>query len=213
MSSTDSTCNCTSTGFHGTFCNVGFVETPEYPRLRVDQNVTFTYKFSPSRDNVTFTFEADGVSFTPKSVFVSYDKNAPSDLFEVNVTVTAVTPGVHDVSYRFSGPGANVYEPAFPDVVIVNDSSIECGQDSSSIPPSCNRLDLKTCPRTGDVIFAQSSSVWNVTNSAFTTKGVTILKSSNIAVPLALKGTSIPSSTNPSAVPFKVSILNFKFRH
>lgn len=210
IGSTQSTCNCDVTGYRGTFCDVGFVVTPEYPRLNVKQSVTLTFKFSPAKDNVTFMLQSDGVKFDPKKVAVSYDKNSPSKLYEVNITITAVSPGVHDVKYEFSGPGSNVYEAVLPDVIMVNDSRIECGPNAGVFPPTCNRLNLKFCPRTGDIIFAQSSSSWDVTSTSYTTKGATVLSSSNIEVPLALRGISLSRTINPSSIPFKVSFLLFQ---
>lgn len=177
----------------------------------VNQSVRLSLKFSPTFDVVTLILLSDGVKFKPKSVAISYDTNSPSKLFEVNVTMTAVTPGVHDVTYGFSGPGANLYRDVEPDVVTVNNNRVKCGPDADVFPPSCSKLDLKTCPRTGGVISVQSSSGWDLTSVAYTTNGVTILSSSvsNLVIPFSLRGVRLQRSINPSAIPFKVSFFYY----
>ena len=194
ISSSRFTCNCSLTGYSGSKCDVGNIDTPQYPPFtRGVPSSSLQFESSPASDYVIVTPRSQGVAFEPE--FLLFNTTS----LKQSMTAVAQQRGLQFVEYTLSGPDAADFKPPQNDVVFVERAENTTGQTAGSLrqhlklPVGCYQLEMNKCPRTNDVIVYSSTSSWNTLGPMLSTRGVVTVGVGKTIVPLSLLGSTVYS--------------------
>ncbi|KAL9950574.1 hypothetical protein ACROYT_G043090 [Oculina patagonica] len=189
INSTAYRCNCTKTAYTGNKCHLGVFRTPKYPRLQVGFNLNITFTLSPPENDLVMTPSGPGVEFHPRSLLVSPAGLPKGTLYQAKMAITARLPGAHLIKYTLSGVDAKSYQTVLPDVVSVAENDTLCNDTASiSFPSGCHKLRLFKCHNGDDFLNAMSTESWKRYKRQVSTEGFITILSSNLTLPLALRG-------------------------
>ena len=148
-------CDCSSTRYQGTTCEIGVINIPDYPTLTAGvPTKSIEFRASPPDNSVTFT---------PRSLWVKF--NPPYLVFQRNVTtlqsltMTAQQSGFLPVDYHLFGPSAASFRKPERNTFFVE--SAENAALNISFASGCYKLQLNKCPRSNETITAYSTSSWS----------------------------------------------------
>ena len=91
-------CNCEDTGYKGDHCEIGFITTPIFPKLRprISSRTLSVLAHPSKRLRVSFN-SVDGVTFDPQSIEIQFPKRKGA------FTVEVAKPGIKAVTYSLNG--------------------------------------------------------------------------------------------------------------
>lgn len=200
LNSTAYRCNCTKTAYTGNKCHLGIFLTPKYPRLHVGFSLNITFTLSPPENDLAITPSGPGVEFHPRSLLISPAGLPKETFYHAKMAITARLPGVHLIKYTLSGVDAKSYQTVLPDAVSVAENDTLCNDTASiSFPSGCHKLRLFKCHSGDDFLNAMSTESWKRYKRQVSTEGFITILSSNLTLPLALRGASF-DKMSPSSI-------------
>lgn len=98
-------CNCEKTGYKGSRCETGFVNTPIFPKLRLNiSSKALAVLARPSKHLRVFLTSEDGVTIHPSSIEIPFPKR------KEEFTVEGAKPGIQAITYILEGENEQEFE-------------------------------------------------------------------------------------------------------
>ena len=192
-------CDCTSTGYKGTNCDVGYFSISDYPTVITNVvSLPITISSSPPTEYVTFHVDSRDLQFSPSTLVFNRDTS-----LNQSIRVTAQETGYYFISYSITGPSAREFSLPEEDILFVESpensegsSSIE--ESTSSFPFGCHKKQVGVCP--GNIsIVASSTSPFVSFGPLSATEGIVALEVGNMTkMPLSLRGVNLPHPSQAS---------------
>ena len=150
-------CNCEKTGYKGNHCEIGFLTTPIFPKLRPNMSSnSLPVLARPSKHLRVFLNSKDGVTFDPQSIEIQFPKR------KGEFTVEVAKPGIKAVTYTLNGESEADFETpersvvfATPEIhdtkpfLLKGELPIGCLEHETNDTLSCELRLLSTAPWAG----------------------------------------------------------------
>ena len=196
-------CDCTTTGYKGPKCDVGYFNISDYPTIITDAiSPPITIRSSPPTEYVILrvTSRDNDLMFDPTTLTFQRDTSLVQ-----SIRVTAPETGYHFITYSISGPSADEFSLPEEDVIFVKPH--ENSPDNHPIeesklyfPIGCHKKQVGVCPGVNlTAIVAFSTSPFVTFGPLSSTQGVVSLKVGDITtIPLSLRGLNLPHPNEES---------------
>ena len=189
-------CDCTDTGFEGVFCEIGVLQTPLYPKLRVGQTSRLlALKARPSKKLKIMLKSSSNLQFIPAPPYtISYPQT------QVNFSVKAPDdPGLAVVSYVLAGTSSRHFrDPEKSFVFTVKDVAhneniyVKLGINKGTFPIGCNAVTSRTGDFSCPIKFLSTQPWLHSSRRKYATRGIThVSVGDQKPIPLSLIGTDL----------------------
>ena len=191
ITSSQFSCDCSSTGYQGTTCETGVINIPDYPTLTAGiPTKSIEFRASPPDNSVTFTPRGLGVEFNPP--YLVFQRNVTTSQ---SLTITAQQPGLLYVHYYLSGPSAASFRTPERNTFFVESAengapNITYDNEDFSFASGCYKLQLNKCPRSHETITAYSTSPWFMFGPTAITEDQVSLSTGNVELLHSMSGIS-----------------------
>ena len=184
-------CDCDGTGYKGDQCEVGFITTPIFPKLRpnVSSGVLAVLASPSKRLRVSLDSE-DGITFDPSSLEIRFPKR------DRKFTVEAANPGIRAIRFLLEGENKDDFETPEKSVLFVapeiSDFDSKPFLLKGELPVGCQKQEAKgnfSCQ-----LRLLSTAPWTET-------------------PLSTNGVVHFTTVNNQTIPLSLIGLNFTKRH
>ena len=186
VTSSQFSCDCSSTGYQGKTCERGVIDKPDFPTIiaGVPTN-SLKFRASPPDDYIILTPTSQFIKFNPPSLFFKQYASTPQSF-----TMTARRPGLHFVKFTLAGPGAAAYETPGSVVFFVQSvgTVVNTKKKDLKFPSGRCTIELDKCPSSGVTISAYSTSPWRMFGPTAITYGQVSLKTGSIEIAHSVTG-------------------------
>ena len=181
-------CNCSGTGYRGSLCQTGVINTPIFPKLRTkSRSRTLRLKAQPSDLlQVSFNFSKDLI-LDPPSLEFEFSK------IKAEFVVKTDGPGIHAISYRVDGKNRDDFQTPPNSVVLVAPDVVGL-LPRAELPLGCK--EIVTNRRMDCGMRLLSTEPWTRT-PASTTGIVHLVTANNINLPMSMVGLNVKDFNVP----------------
>ena len=187
----------------GSRCEIGIIETPNYPPLNVSTPTKFTLFANPDYE-LDVTLRTGTVNLLFRSTTLTFSPTITS----VDISIIGIMPGIYTIHYEIGGRSSQQFQQPEPSTLIVQppDSTLPVYFTSRNLEPgmleagSCQYvtpLDY-TCANEDSQILFSSTCLWHDNVSP----GVIFSEYGHLSLPVAIAGGKISNTNlaNPSRV-------------
>ena len=180
-------CNCENTGYKGSKCETGFVNTPIFPKLRPNtSSKALVVVARPSKRLRVFMTSENGVTIHPSSIEIPFPKR--KDVF----TVEGAKPGIQAITYILDGENGRDFETPGRSVLFIapeiSNHNTKLSLMKGELPIGCEKH--KPNENFSCKLRLLSTSPW--TGTPRSTNGVVhLLTVNNQTIPLSLIGLNL----------------------
>lgn len=181
-------CNCSGTGYRGSLCQTGVINTPIFPKLRTKtRSRTFRLKARPS-DLLQVSFNSSkDLILDPPSLEFAFSK------IKAEFVVKTGGPGIHAISYRLDGKSKDDFQTPLRSVVLVAPDVVGL-LPRAELPVGC--MEIVTNWRMDCGMRLLSTEPWAGT-PASTTGIVHLVTPNNISLPMSMVGLNVKDLNVP----------------
>ncbi|XP_028401099.1 uncharacterized protein LOC114524169 [Dendronephthya gigantea] len=190
-------CDCSSTGYKGTNCEIAFFTIFEYPTILpnvVSPPITII-ALQPTNQVILHLINRN-LDFTP-SVLVFHSNSSLNQ----SVTVKAKKEGLYFIKYSLSGPSAGEYSLPEEDTLFVSSpknstDTFQMGNNIFPFPAGCHKKQIGVVHGSKLPIVVSSTSSFVSFGPLSVTEGiVSIYVSNSSKLPLSLVGLNLPNTS------------------
>ena len=108
-------CDCDGTRYTGSSCEIGIIETPDYPPITLFTQTKFTFFANPDFELTVQLRAGTGLRFSPNSGTLTFNLTKGS----ADVIITGRIIGVYTISYEIGGISSQQFQQPQPSTLIV----------------------------------------------------------------------------------------------
>ncbi|XP_033127691.1 uncharacterized protein LOC117125331 [Anneissia japonica] len=183
-------CDCSGTGYTGTRCSEGFIKTPTWPRIILNNTYNNLRFFAQPKTKLELKILTDATRLSIEPSRLIFTNSSTMN----TVSVRGISQGFTTIYYVLSGEDAESFTtPEYEEVYIYKQYTQKNGHFSPGyqIPGGCFEVkDQSICGEKGLQAKLVSTEKWSYRDTQLKTTGVVSLNTSTLQIPIYFEGYS-----------------------